>query len=146
MTGRADIVRVARGYLGTPFHHMGREPGVALDCAGVLICVARELGLVVPDFDVPSYVMQPDGHSLLQWCDAHMRRVSRARMQPGDAVVVKSGVRPQHLALIAELNGAPTIIHASNLPRARRVVEDLLRFRAGLVYVAAYAFPGIVDG
>ena len=45
---RADAVRVARTYIDTPFQHMGRLPGVGLDCAGVLVCVARELSLVAP--------------------------------------------------------------------------------------------------
>lgn len=36
-------------YLGTPFRHQGREPGVALDCLGVIVCAAIKTGFVVDD-------------------------------------------------------------------------------------------------
>ncbi len=41
---REDFVRVARSYIGTPFHHQGRLPGVGLDCAGVIVCALAECG------------------------------------------------------------------------------------------------------
>ena len=72
MSTHADAVRVARTYIGTPFHHMGRLPGVGLDCAGLLVCVARELKLVAPDFDTPAYAPTPDGTSMLKWCGEYM--------------------------------------------------------------------------
>ena len=36
----ADIIAIARACLGTPFRHQGRIPGVALDCAGLVVAVA----------------------------------------------------------------------------------------------------------
>lgn len=39
-----DLVRAARGYLDTPFKHQGRLKGAGVDCVGLVICAARDLG------------------------------------------------------------------------------------------------------
>ncbi len=36
---------VARKFIGTPFVHQGRVPGAGLDCVGLLVAVAREMGI-----------------------------------------------------------------------------------------------------
>lgn len=142
---RADIVRVARSYIDTPFHHMGRQPGLGLDCAGVLVCDARDLGLVSPGFDVPAYTPTPDGRSMLQWCDRFMTRVSREDMQPGDAIVLITDKHPQHLGILGDYrHGGLSIIHAANTATPPRVIETRLMFSRVQRFVAAYALPGIV--
>lgn len=146
MTTRADIVAAARRYIGTPYHHMGRTPGVGLDCAGVLIAVGRELRLVAVDFDVPNYVPQPDGVSLLQWCRVHMTPVPRNAMRPGDAIVLRPGVRPQHMALLGDyVHGGLSIIHSSYEAHPPRVIETRLMFSQVLRFVAAFALPSVVE-
>lgn len=55
------IVAQARTYLGVPFHHAGRSRA-GLDCAGLLLCVARDLGLT--DWDLTDYTVQVDRLSL----------------------------------------------------------------------------------
>lgn len=145
MTTRADVVRVARSYLGTPFHHMARQPGLGLDCAGVLVCVARELELVAPDFDVPPYTPTPDGSSMLAWCEQYMTRVEQADMQPGDAIVLITDVFPQHLGILGDyVHGGLSIIHAASNSHPARVIETRLMFSRIQRFVAAYALPGIV--
>lgn len=144
MIKRDDIVSVARSYLGTPFHHAARLPGVGMDCAGVLICAARELGLVAPDFDVPAYVQSPDG-SMLKWFRLYMTPVSQGEMQPGDAVVFITDVIPQHLGVLGDYaHGGLSVIHAANNARPARVIETRLMFSRSMRFVAAGAFPGIV--
>lgn len=146
MTTRAEIVAIARTFLDTPYHHMGRQPGVAMDCAGVLICAGRAAGLVPADFDVPNYVPQSDGVSLLTWCREHLGpAVSRLDLQPGDVIVVRPGVRPQHLALLGDYrHGGLSIIHSSNEARPPRVIETRLMFSEALRFVAAFRMPGVV--
>jgi len=39
-----EILAAARACLGTPFLHQGRIPGVALDCAGLVVAVAQAIG------------------------------------------------------------------------------------------------------
>lgn len=143
---RADVVRVARSYLGTPFRHQGRMPGEYLDCGGVLVCASRDLGLVEADFDVTGYARTPDGESLIARSDEHMTRVSREAMQPGDAVVIRWGRYPQHFGILGDyVHGGLSIIHAyCNADGIGKVIEhqfdDLMRRR----FVAAYSLPGVV--
>ena len=111
---RSDIVRVARSYLGTPFQHRQRLPGVGLDCAGVLVCAARELGLVAPDWDVPDYRRAPDG-TLLDWCRRYMREIPFAEARAGDALALVVDEEPQHLGILADWRGGAgrSLIHAA---------------------------------
>lgn len=145
MTTRAELVAIARGFIDTPYHHMGRRPGVGLDCAGVLICAGRAAGLVPPDFDVPNYVPRPDGYSLLAWCREHMGgQVGQEQMRPGDAIVVRPGLRPQHLALLGDYrHGGLSMIHASQDAVPQRVIESRLMLWRGLRFVAAFRMPGV---
>lgn len=144
MTDRADVVRVARSYIDTPHHHRGRMPGVALDCVGVIVCAARELGLVDAEFDVPEYIAAPDGRTLLEWCNEYMTRVQRDRMAPGDVIVLVTDTRPQHLALLGDyVHGGLSIIHSANNADPPRVIETRLMFTPKMRYVASFALPGI---
>ena len=144
MSTRAEVVRVARSYIGTSFHHMGRLPGVGLDCAGVLVCVARELGLVVPEFDVPAYTPAPDGRSMLLWCNEHMEPIAREAMRPGDVILLIADEFPQHLAILGDYaHGGHSIIHAAGNARPPRVLETRLMYSASLRFVAAFTLPGV---
>ena len=143
MTTRADVVRVARSYIGTPYHHQGRVPSVGLDCAGVLICTGRELMLIAPDFDVPAYSLSPDG-SLIKWCDQYMGpEVSQAAMQAGDAVIASVETEPQHMGILTNhVYGCFGIIHSTSFANAG-VIETRLMFSRVMKFVAAYTLPGI---
>jgi hypothetical protein len=140
---RADIVRVVRTFLGTKFHDRGRTPGLALDCAGVLICAARALGLVAPDFDVPDYTGVPDG-KMTVWCDRYMTRIQKSTMQPGDAIAIITDEEPQHLGILTDYrNGGLAIVHASNDTLHMRVIETRLMFSRHFRFGGAWRMPGI---
>lgn len=47
---RADVVAAARLLIHTPFGHQGRIPGVALDCAGVVVETALACGAEFEDW------------------------------------------------------------------------------------------------
>ena len=144
MTTLLDVTRVARSYIGTPFHHMGRLPGVGLDCVGVLICCARELGLVTPDFDIPAYTPTPDGTTMLAWAKEYMTPLSREAMSPGNVILLITDTEPQHLAILGDyLHGGLSIIHAANSAKPPRVIETRLMFSRVQRFVAVYALPGM---
>ncbi|MCU0938912.1 MAG: peptidase P60 [Burkholderiaceae bacterium] len=141
MTTRAAIVAEARTWLGTPWVHQHRAKGVAVDCAGLVIGVARALGLVPPEWDINGYSRHPDG-TLAALCAAHMRRVSQAAMQPGDVLVLALQADPQHLGIVGDYrHGGYSLIHAAS--NAGRVIETRLMFAANCKFRGAYALPGV---
>lgn len=147
---RAAVVAEARTWIGTPYHHQARVKGVGVDCAGVLIGVARALGIVAADFDISGYTREADGHSLLEWCDANMRRLPGQQfMQPGHAVVVAFDKHPQHLGVVVDYPapGVLAMVHATAVVSSGRprVLETRLVFGRSMRFVAAYRLPGVED-
>jgi cell wall-associated NlpC family hydrolase len=144
MTTRSEVVATARMWRETPFAHQARLKHVGVDCAGLVIGVARELGLVAPDFDVTGYSRVPDG-SMLNLCRELMAPVSQAAMQPGDVVVVAFDADPQHLGIVGDyVHGGLSIIHALGRKDGQgRVIETRLMFGRHMRFVAAYALPGV---
>lgn len=101
------LVATARSYLGTPFHHQGRAPGIGLDCAGVVVCVAHELGL--SSADVRGYPRQPDPMRFRALLREHLVELP-GEGAAGDVLTFWLG-REQHLAIVTGL--APLrILHA----------------------------------
>lgn len=144
MSTRADVVACARSWIGTPFQHQQRMKGVAVDCAGEVIGVSRELGIVAPDFDVNGYGRAPDGQTITGYCREHMTPIEFSAMQPGDVIEVAFVNDPQHLGILGDyVHGGLSIIHASE--RNGGVVEHRLMFSEALKFRAAYRLPGIED-
>lgn len=144
MTPQA-VVDSARSLVGTPYHHQARLPGVGVDCAGVLIVIGRQLGLVEPEFDVGNYGRVPDGAALRAYCDEHLIRLPAP--VPGGAVLAswKDGP-PQHLGIVADHPaGGLSFIHADG-ERAKAVIETRLQFSRYFRLVAAYGLPGVEYG
>lgn len=141
MTTAAEVVAEARAWMDTPWRHQHRTKGVAVDCAGLIIGVARELGLVSADFDFTGYGRQPDG-SLLAVCQLFMNRIPRDQMAAGDVLVVAAESDPQHLGIVVPYrHGGLALVHASST--ARRVVETRLMFAPNFAYRAAFRLPGV---
>lgn len=136
---RAKIVAAARGWLGTPFHHQGRLKGVGVDCAGVIVSVARELD--IGDVDIRGYGHRPDSRELEQLCHEHMTPVSLARSGPGDVLLIMIDGAPQHLAFRTEINGDRGMLH-SYAP-ARKVVEHRIDQEWVGRIVSAFVLPGV---
>lgn len=145
MITRAAVVAEAREWLGTPYHHQARLKGVGVDCAGLVIGVARALGIVGADMDVTGYSRRPDGTSMLAHCDAWMQHVPFDALQPGDVIVLRIEDDPQHMAIAGDyVHGGLSMIHSLDRSNGRgSVIEHRLddSFRSRLV--AAYALPGV---
>lgn len=140
MKTRAEVVAEARSWAGTPWVHQQRTKGAAVDCAGLVIGVARALGLVPECFDIQGYVRVPDG-SLLDRCGEVMTRIDKATMQPGDVLVVATDSEPAHMGILGDYrHGGLSLIHAAN---NRGVIEHRLMFARNLRFKAAYALPGV---
>ena len=102
MTTRKQIIKTARQYVGTPFQHLGRtERG--LDCVGLIVRVAHDLGLSTFDFD--AYSREPDARvfsDVLRGCKDIRRVVPLDAAQPGDIVTIALPSYPCHLAFLSE--------------------------------------------
>lgn len=141
MTTGADVVTAARAEIGTPWVHQGRLPGRALDCAGLIITVARALALVPSDFDVNGYSRAPDGSMtdiLGQWCE----QIEAPEL--GAIVCVRSGRLPQHVGIVGDyVHGGYSMIHSSNSSKPPRVVEHRLVFLSTMRLVSVWRLPGV---
>lgn len=144
MTTAPDVIAAARAWIDTPFEHQHRAKGIACDCAGLLIGVARELGIVAPEFDVNGYPRQPDGRTLVEICDRFMHRIPLEQAAPGCAAAFTFDADPAHLGILAEYrHGGLALVHASITAHPRRVVEHRLMQHARLRMVAAWRLPGV---
>ncbi len=136
MPSRSEILTAARAWMDTPFRHQGRCRGVGVDCIGLIVGVARDLG--VDTRDRTDYPRQPDGSSLEAALDGQLRRLAPGTMGPGDVLLLRIRRMPQHVGFLAEHG---TIIHAHSA--AGRVVEMRLNERWWDRLVAAYRLPGV---
>lgn len=101
--------RLARGWLkleGTPWGFQGRTPGVALDCAGVLIAGALEVPEVYwADNDVPFYSMKASlGATFYRKFRAIMDEIPPEDVTIGDVLMFwmhRRGI-PQHTGGIVD--------------------------------------------
>jgi cell wall-associated NlpC family hydrolase len=130
---RQKIIAAARSYLGCRYHHQGRTRA-GIDCAGLLVCVARDVGIST-ESDQMGYSRTPDGMSLKRALDDFGVRVDT--FQPGDFLLMRFDAQPQHIAIVTDVG----IIHS--YLSARRVVEHRLSDDWRARIVQAYAFPGV---
>lgn len=130
MIDGAAIVAAARSHLGTPWMHQARLPGHGMDCIGLVICVAREVGAVPAGFDVGGYSRSPNG-SMMRLCSQHMDQIDAPEL--GAVVVIATQADPHHIGIIGDhRHGGWSLIHASNAARPAQVIETRLMWTAAL--------------
>lgn len=143
MTTREQIVAEARRWLGTRWHHQASLRGVGTDCIGLIVGVARALGIKeAAQFDacdwIAGYGREPDPEMLRRACSVFL--VPCRTPCPGDILLLRFLGEPQHFALVS----APDyMIHA--YAQARRVVENRIDDVWGGRIVGAYSYRGL-DG
>ena len=136
----SQVVATARGMLGTTWMHQARLPRTALDCAGLVICTARALGLVPAGWNIADYPRHPDG-TLAGLCAAHMQPIHAIEL--GAVLVLAIERDPQHLGIVGDYaHGGWSLIHASSA--AGRVVETRLLFARGAALRGIYRLPGVM--
>lgn len=145
MTTRADIVRVAREWIGTRWQHQASVKGVATDCIGLIGGVALELCLPGAeewkrDPSLHCYGREPDQKMLLSSVAEYLDPVDRPDMAPGDVLLCRFSNEPQHFAILSG-SDPDMMIHA--YAQARKVVENRIddTWRARILRV--YSFRGV---
>ena len=137
MTTPVQVIAAARGYLGVPWVHQGRSRR-GVDCAGLVVMVARELGLT--SFDVIGYARRPDGESLR--AAIVEAGCVESDVQLGALLLMRFKREPQHVALVADHPaGGFSIVHA--LSTSRAVVEHRLDDAWRRRIVSAWELPGV---
>jgi cell wall-associated NlpC family hydrolase len=122
-----DIIATARRLLGVPYRHLGRDMH-GVDCLGVLIWTARELGIDPPEYD---YTRNPSASRMRRLLGEHMHRIQITEAKPGDILHAAYRAMPQHLLILT----TPTrVLHADS--ESGRVVE----------HVFAGPWPGRIRG
>jgi len=97
MTTGADVAAKALEFRDVPFVHAGRDRAVGIDCAGLVILVAQDLGLT--DFDVVGYQREPNPEEFRRLLRANMDEVSFASLQLGDVLTFAMPAE-QHLGIV----------------------------------------------
>lgn len=109
---RAEVIRAAKEWLRTPYHHMARVKGVGADCAMFPLAVYQECGILPADFIPPEYSMQWHLHRSEEM---YLKTIEPFVMEkhgpplPADFAVFKFGRAFSHGAIVVEW---PLIIHS----------------------------------
>jgi cell wall-associated NlpC family hydrolase len=145
-----QIISIARSWLGTQYHHQGRlkrnsstQGGV--DCIGLIIGVAKELGLrsktgkYLAEFDETDYLAVPDGVSLKRFLDTHLVPVRKEKIKPADVLLFKIFKHPQHVGIATGYDERHLgIIHCYS--GSGKVVEHVLSESWQRMLVGGYRF------
>jgi cell wall-associated NlpC family hydrolase len=111
---RAEIVRAAKEWIGTPYHHRAAVKGSGADCAMFPVAVYKECGVLPPEYEPPLYSSQWHLHRsdelYLQEIEKFCRPLSSLRAPlPADVVVVHFGRTFSHGAIVVQW---PIVIHS----------------------------------
>ena len=130
-----DIILAARECIDTPFQHQGRIVGKALDCVGVVIHVAKRLGLEI--FEPAAYGRAPHQGMLELLADQQTDLERVQDRQPGDILMMRFAQEPQHVGIFTGEN----IIHAYE--NIKKVCEHRLSSVWAARIVRVYRFKGL---
>ena len=109
---RANIVRAAKEWLGTPYHHHARVKGAGADCAMFPLAVYQECGVLPRGYRPPQYSVQWHLHRSEE---LYLNEIEKfvtetdALPQPADFIVFRFGRTFSHGAIVVEW---PIVIHA----------------------------------
>lgn len=139
---RAEIVREARAWIGTPYHHQASLVGVGTDCLGLVRGIWRALYGREPA-ELPAYTRdwsEASGReALLDSARQHLVEANRADAKPGDVLVfrLRPALPAKHVAILAT---EATMIHAmEKAPVAEVAFSPWWRRRLA----AVFSFPEV---
>ena len=121
---RDHVIKVAREWIGTPYHHNANIKQVGVDCAHLLAQVFMEAGLLAP-IDIehysPEFMLHRDNELYLAHVMRHSRKIEENEARGGDLVLYKIGRVFAHGGIIVDW--PQSIIHAHM--HSRQVIESL---------------------
>jgi len=142
VTHDADaVVRMARGWIGTPYHHQASVRGIGTDCLGLIRGVWRELYGFEAETAPPysrDWAEASGQETMLAAALRNLRALPPADLRAGDVVVfrLRAGAVAKHAAIVS---GAAQMIHAmEGVPVSEVALSRWWRRRIAGVF----AFPG----
>lgn len=144
---RAEVVGLARQWIGTPYHHQASERLVGVDCIGLVRGVWRALHGGEPEA-LPGYSRDwaeaTGRETLLEAARRHFIEIDPQAVRAGDVLAFRYRPRSiaKHAGILASRSSAPTLIHAAE---GAPVTEIALSPWWQRRIAAAFAFPGIID-
>jgi len=114
MTDGADVVRLARDWIGTPYRHQGAMRGVGCDCLGLIRGLWREIHGAEPETPGAygrDWAERSGEERLLDAARRHFGPPVAAGMQVGDVLIFRfrADASAKHLGI---LSGPDRFIHA----------------------------------
>lgn len=101
---RAAVIKAAQSLVGTPYQNQGRNPGVAIDCGGVIICTGQLSGKTfMHDVRERNYSRWPwVGNSFYKAFRERMDEIPPEEAGPGDVLMffIRRARTPQHCGVI----------------------------------------------
>lgn len=142
MTTAMDIVRAARGWLGTPYRHQASLKGVGTDCLGLVRGVWRELYGTEPEPLPPHSAQWTDGggrETLAEAARRHFTEIPCTEVMPGDLLLFRWRAHlPARHAGIATADG-----HMVHAQEGAAVSEIALNVWWRRHLCLAFRFPGV---
>jgi cell wall-associated NlpC family hydrolase len=132
---RNEVVKAARSWLGTPYHHMAKVKGIGVDCGQLVIAAFEEAGAIEafdPGFYTSDWHLHRDEDRYVEALECHLvrrdtseasirERVAQNYATPdlGDVLAFRVGRTYSHGGIVT---GWPYFIHSS-LPAG--IVEEI---------------------
>jgi hypothetical protein len=136
-----QVIAQARTYSGCRWRHQGRVRA-GMDCLGLMICTAHDLGLT--EFDTTDYGLHPNGDLTKGLREHCIEQPPGTPPAPGLLAEMTFEQEPQHVALIVPYHaGGLGVLHALSL-FPRKVVEHSLDRAWRRRIVRFYRLPGVV--
>jgi cell wall-associated NlpC family hydrolase len=134
----ADLIAAARDYVEArvPFRHQGRSRTAGLDCIGLIVCAARDIGIALPDRH--DYARDPRGDELEREMDATLIRI--AEPEPAAVALIRFRDTKRHVALLTPKR----VIHVWDLV-GRACEHDYHRWFISRT-ARLYRIPGVITG
>jgi cell wall-associated NlpC family hydrolase len=138
---RETIQEQARKYLGIPWRHQGRNPDVGIDCAGLVVLIAKDLGL--SNYDAVNYHRNPMNDAFIRHFADNMEKRRIVDRKMGDVVLFKDKMFSCHSGIVTFKNGQEHLLHA--YAKRKQVIEEPFteEWRKKISY--CFRFHGVID-
>jgi len=119
MPTKEEFVAEVKTWINTPFHHAARVKNAGVDCVGLAVGAAKNLGIHFED--QPNYPTLPTSGLFEKAVDSQTDPVELDDIRIGDLMKFRIVVETQHLAVVTQVE--PTILITHAYAPARKCVE-----------------------